>query len=243
MRNRLLRSLDPAHVDLLRPHIDDVELPARLTVYRQDSPIDNIYFLEAGMASLISVSDGESIEIGLVGSEGMIGGSALLSVDDIHPEVLMQVAGRALRISVPDFKQQAEACPELAMMAQRFLQASIDQICSTSLANGRGTVEKRLARWLLMAHDRRDGDEIPLTHEFLAVILGVRRPGITVALHVMEGRSAIRSRRNSIVIVDRSLLRGMAGSMYGHTESQYERLFGVRLSKDPAGASLPGNGS
>lgn len=232
VRNRLLRHLDPRHLALLEPHLDEVDLPARFTIYRHDSLINDLFFIETGVASLLSIADGESIEVGMVGSEGVIGGSALLSIGDLHPEFLMQVAGRALRISVRDFEAQAATCPELRLLIRQFLQASFDQVCFTSLANGRGTVEKRLARWLLMAHDRLDGDEIPLTHEFLAVMLGVRRPGVTVALHVMEGKHAIRSRRNSIVIVDRTRLRSLASGTYGHPETAYQRLFGIQLSKD-----------
>jgi hypothetical protein len=105
------------------------------------------------------------------------------------------------------------------------------QVAFTALANGRAKLEERLARWLLMVHDRVVGDRIVLTHEYMAVMLGVRRPGVTVALHILEGKGAIRSHRGEVVIKDREGLAAEAGGGYGQPETEYARLLGSEPGK------------
>jgi CRP-like cAMP-binding protein len=117
-----------------------------------------------------------------------------------------------------------------------YVQAFMSQTAQTALTNGRAKLEERLARWILMAHDRTDGDTLDLTHEFLALMLGVRRPGVTIAMHFLEGAGLIRSTRRAILIVDRDGLEQHADGSYGVPEAEYERLLGVPLKK----AAQPG---
>lgn len=226
VRNRLLSVLSAEDRALIDPHLGFVELPLRTIVQPCDAEPESVYFLESGLASLIAVAGPERIEVGVIGREGMTGVPAILGAGEGRHEGIMQLAGTAYRMAVPDLGRCMAASPTFAGVLLRFVHVTLVQISQTALANGRRTVEQRLARWLLMAHDRIDGDEIALTHEFLAVMLGVRRPGVTVALHVLEGEHAIKSRRNSITISDRDTLRAVAGPAYGTTEALYETLFG-----------------
>jgi CRP-like cAMP-binding protein len=114
--------------------------------------------------------------------------------------------------------------PTLRGMLLHYVQAFMIQTAHTAASNGSAKLEERLARWLLMAHDRTDGDELSLVHEFLAVMLGVRRPGVTVALHTLEEQGLIRARRGSILIIDRAGLEELANSSYGVPEAEYDRL-------------------
>jgi CRP-like cAMP-binding protein len=136
----------------------------------------------------------------------------------------MQVAGRAQRIGVEEFRGAIDGAKELQHILFKFVQAFSVQTAHTAIANARATVEERLARWLLMAHDRIDGDELLLTHEFLALMLGVRRAGVTVAIHALESRALIQSGRGHIWVLDRKGLEETAGGYYGTPESEYRRL-------------------
>jgi hypothetical protein len=132
--------------------------------------------------------------------------------------------------------------PELRNVLLRYSQAFMIQTAHTALANGRAKLEERLARWLLMAHDRVNGDEVPLVHEFLALMLGVRRAGVTVALHMLEGQALIRASRGKIVVLDRQGLEEAANGLYGVPEREYERLMAnnslkLKAARLPAGAS------
>jgi CRP-like cAMP-binding protein len=145
--------------------------------------------------------------------------------DDRSPhETMVQVSGEAMRLPAADLRHAMDASPTLRNLLLRYSQAFMIQTSHTALANGRAKLEERLARWLLMAHDRIDGDELPLVHEFLAVMLGVRRAGVTVALHILEGQALIGARRGKIIVLDRQGLEEAANGIYGVPEREYERL-------------------
>jgi CRP-like cAMP-binding protein len=231
MRNRLLDRLPVSELDLIRPHLEHVELPAQAIIQPAGEPAVFVHFVEEGLASVLIRVGTECVEVAIVGPEGLAGVSALLDADVCFQEEVMQVAGTVGRIRADALRELRPKCPALSRILLRYVQFHLVQVAHTALANGRNTVEQRLARWLLMAGDRLEGPDLPLTHQMLSLMLGVRRPGVTVALHVLEGAHAIRSRRAKITILDRNVLRGIAGAAYGPTEAAYASLFGSEGSR------------
>lgn len=226
-RNRILAGLSAGDASLLYPLLAAVELPVRKQLEARNRRIEHVYFLESGLASIVaSGGTNHSIEIGIVGSEGMTGLSLLMATDRSPHETFIQAAGSGWRVSAQDL---AEAMSQSVTLRDRFLRyghALVVQMGYTALANGRYKLEERLARWLLMAHDRSGGDEVFLTHEFLAVMLGTRRPGITAALNELQKVSVIDSKRGVITVRDRDALEETANGSYGAAEAEYHRLFG-----------------
>jgi CRP-like cAMP-binding protein len=224
--NRLLARLSPEESDVLWPHLEAVDLPVRQQLEARNKPIESVYFVEHGFASVVANGTGRSIEVGLIGREGMSGLSIIMGSDRSPHETFMQVGGDGQRISSGKLRQVVEEYPTLHRHFLRYGHAFMIQTAQTALANGRSKVEERLARWLLMANDRLDGDQVPLTHEFLSTMLGVRRPGVTLALNVLEKQGLIQARRGSIVIFDRPRLRKLSNGAYGAAEAEFNRLFG-----------------
>jgi CRP-like cAMP-binding protein len=172
-----------------------------------------------------SAGTNHSIEIGMIGSEGMTGLSVVMGTDRSPHEIFMQSGGHGWRIASADLVQAMAASPALRDGLLRYSHTLMTQMGYTALSNGRYKLEERLARWLLMAHDRSSGGDVLLTHEFLAVMLGTRRPGITAALSEMEKGSVIGTRRGSITVLDRAALEETANGSYGGAEAEYHRLF------------------
>ena len=169
-------------------------LPLRTYLVEPNKSIEYVYFMEQGIASMVALTALQRrIEVGLIGREGLSGSPILLGTDRTPHECFIQMSGEALRISAADLWGVLEIRPRVHMHMLRFVQAFTVQISQTALSNGSYTLEERLARWLLMCHDRVDGDVLPTTHEFLSIMLGVRRPGVTEALHILEGTRVIRA--------------------------------------------------
>jgi hypothetical protein len=166
-----------------------------------------------------------SIEVGLIGREGMSGLAVVMGTDRSPNETFMQVAGGGQRISAAKLRPRMEQSGTLRRAFLCYAHAFAIQTAYTAMANGRSKLEERLARWLLMAHDRLDGDELPLTHEFIAMMLGVRRPGVTVALSLLENDGLIHANRGAISIIDRKGLEESSNGAYGASEAEYRRLF------------------
>jgi CRP-like cAMP-binding protein len=227
VRNRLLAALPAGDFALIRPHLEPVSLNQSDVIIQAHAPIEHVYFLEAGVTSIVTRTERDRrIEIGLVGREGFAGVPVLLGADRTPHETFMQIGGAALRIGADAFRHALEQSPALQKLLLRFVQVFHLQTAQTAACNGSHPVGRRLARWLLMCHDRLDGDELPLTHEFIAVMLGVRRPGVTEALQMLETEQAIRAERRNIVVLDRRRLEETAGDGYGGPEAEYERLIG-----------------
>jgi CRP-like cAMP-binding protein len=224
--NRLLSRLSPEESGILRPHLEAVDLPVRTQLEARNKPIQHAYFIEHGFASVVANGTGRSIEVGLIGREGMTGLAIIMGSDRSPHETFMQVGGDGQRISSGKLRQLMEEIPTLHRSLLRYGHAFVVQTAQTALANGRSKVEERLARWLLMANDRLDGDQVPLTHEFLSTMLGVRRSGVTLALNVLEKQGVIQAKRGTIVIVDRARLRKISNGAYGAAEAELNRLFG-----------------
>ena len=227
LRNRLLMALSAADLDLLKPDLEFVKLDLRFVLETANQPIRHVYFPESGFVSIVAKTKADRIiEVGLIGFEGMSGVNVVMGDDRSVNETYIQAAGSGSRIRVEKLTQALETSASLRKCLLRYVQAFLCQTSQTALTNGRANLEERLARWILMAHDRLDGDELALTHEFLALMLGVRRPGVTVALHFLEGKGLIKSTRGMVTVHDREGLEEVADGSYGVPEAEYERLFG-----------------
>lgn len=185
-----------------------------------------VYFMEAGIASVVAVQpDDTKVEVGLIGREGMTGTSVVLGDDQSPHSTYMQVAGGGLQIATKELRAMA-ASGTLHQMLLRYGQAFMVQTAHTAIANARANIERRLARWILMAHDRTRVATLPLTHEFLSLMLGVRRPGVTEALQSLKRAKLIDTGRNSILVLNRKGIERLAGNSYGVPEKEYRRLIG-----------------
>jgi CRP-like cAMP-binding protein len=212
--NHILSRLSKADFGLLEPHLEPVDLPLRKMLALKNRRVEHVYFIESGVASVVANGD-RAIEIGIIGREGMSGPSVVMGNGDRVPhETYMQIAGHGLRLSAKQLKEAIAASAPLHHALLHYVHSFMSQTTQTALANGRSKIEDRLARWLLMAHDRIDGDELPLTHEFLAVMLGVRRSGVTVAIQELERKGLITHRRSVITIRDRDALEHSSNGTY-----------------------------
>jgi CRP-like cAMP-binding protein len=222
-RNQLLASLRADDLALLQPALQLVDLPLTTVLEEAGVPIEHVYFLESGFASVVTGIKVQ-IEIGLIGREGMSGLSIVMDDDRSVNQTFMQAGGTALRLTAAELRTALGDSPSLRSSLLRYAQAFIVQTSQTALVNGRAKLEARLARWLLMAHDRFEQGDFPFTHRFIAMMLGVRRAGVTDALHILEGRGLIKARRGQITVIDRKGLHATADPSYGVPEAEYARL-------------------
>jgi CRP-like cAMP-binding protein len=242
--NELLRALPENELARLRASLERVRLSPGERVHEAFRPMDAALFVESGLISCFSGQGGrDQTEVALIGREGMAGLSLVLGAVGEPYHLVSQRVGEAYRLPAERLRAACRESRAFFDLVLRYGYALGVQIAETGRANARQTVEARLARWLLMAHDRIDGNEIELTHENLSQILGVRRPGITVALHVLEGEHMIRARRGTIEVIDRAQLTGAANGSYGLPEQEYARVLGptvpARQYERAAGAALP----
>ncbi|CAA9239356.1 MAG: cAMP-binding proteins - catabolite gene activator and regulatory subunit of cAMP-dependent protein kinases [uncultured Craurococcus sp.] len=225
-RNRLLAALPAEDLARLRPKLKLVELELRQNLATPEQRIEHAYFFEAGWASVLApLDDGDSAEVGLAGMEGMVGWPLSLGDDTAELEVMVQCAGTAWRLTAADFREALEASTALRGVMLRFVLAQHTQVAWTAACNGRHSIEQRLARWLLMAHDRSEGDTFPITHEFLSMMLGVRRAGVTVAAGVLQRAGMIRYGGGRMTITDRPGLEASSCECYGSARRTQERQF------------------
>jgi CRP-like cAMP-binding protein len=212
--NSILSGLPEAEFELLRPYLTHVELPLRESLHKPKALIKDCYFIGSGLASVVVKSKHESLEVGLIGFEGLSAVELILGGDKSRHETFIQVAGHGWRISTEHLLAALKKSPSLQRSLLVFAQQFLEQATNTAFANGTATVEQRLARWLLMADDRIKGNHVPLTHEFLALMLGVRRSGVTVALNLLEQRGHISGARGLIKIESREGLEEAADGTY-----------------------------
>lgn len=227
MRNLLLRSLSPEAFARLAEQMTPVDLPLRHDLVLSHTASTHVFFLESGLASVVAVSsDDERVEVGHLGFDGMSAGHVLCRVDCTPNRTFMQVAGAGHAVPVALLDEVTEALPADFRLLLAYQHCSALQLAHSALANARYSLHERLARWLLMCHDRLAGDDLPLTHDVLALMLGVRRAGVTNELHVIEGIHVIKATRANIRVLDRARLEDLAGGSYGLPEREYARLIG-----------------
>ena len=228
IRNRLLQKILLEDWDLIGPHLEAVTLKERQVIEVPGKPIIHAYFLEIGVASVLAVdAEDHRIEVGVIGYEGVTGVPLIMGDTRAQHSTYMQIAGSGHRISQDMFCSALNKSESLRTLFLKSAQGFMIQTAHTALANGRAKLEQRLARWLLMAHDRTTNDAVPLTHEFLAVMLGVRRAGVTVAIHGFERKGLVTTRRGQLTIVNRAGIEQVAGSFYGTPEAELKRLLEV----------------
>lgn len=224
-RNQLLWALPAEELERLRPHLDSVSLSQREVLYGTGTPIRFVYFPETAVISLVTrMADGATIEIGTAGCEGMAGLPVFLASDSSSVEAFAQIPGVAWRMDADVFARMAAPPSILHRILLRYTQALLTQVSQTAACNASHLVDERCARWLLMTHDRVDSDEFPLTHEFLAFMLGVRRPGITVAMRALRDTGSVDYRRGSVQIVDREGLERASCECYHVVRRHFEQL-------------------
>ena len=217
--NRILARLTREDFALLEPHLEPVDLPVKKRLETSKRRIDQVYFVEEGFVSVVANGSSKpSIEVGIIGREGMTGLSVLLGGERAAHDSYVQVAGKGQRISVANLREADERSPTLHRAVLRFANQFLLQATTTALANGRSKIEERLARWLLMASDRVDGKDVPLTHEFLGLMLGTYRPGVTKAVQALEKEGLIAARRGGITILDRKGLEKRSNGTYVRPE-------------------------
>ncbi|HYC05631.1 MAG TPA: Crp/Fnr family transcriptional regulator [Azospirillaceae bacterium] len=223
-RNYILSSLSAEEEALIRPHLERVPLPHRMTFFHPDEAIGHVWFLESGCASLINVvADGRAVEVATIGNEGMVGAAVLLESDSVPLQCDMQIPGEGWRIATGPFKAAVRENDTLRNRLLRFTQAYFSQTAQTVACNTFHTIEERCARWLLMTRDR-SGDSFPLTHEYLAIMLGVRRAGVTVVVNAFERAGFIQSNRGGMTILNPAGLEVVACDCYGTIRNEFDRL-------------------
>ncbi|WP_083671960.1 Crp/Fnr family transcriptional regulator [Sphingomonas montana] len=226
--NLLLSAMAANDLALLKPWLRRVDIMPEQVLGGANELIERVYFLEDGIASIVSIRpDSGKTEVGIFGREGMSGTSLVMGVDCSPHETFMQVDGTtALRIDAERVIDAMDQSRSLTKLLLAYVHVLMTQTAACAVGNAHHHLEARLARWLLMCHDRVDGDEILLTHDFMAMMIASQRSGVTITLHVLEGMGAIRSKRGRVIIVDRDKLEDLAGDAYGEPEGEYRRLIG-----------------
>lgn len=224
--NRLLRALPIDEYDRLLAELRPVRLPLKELLIESNAPITHVWFVREGVASMIAHDQsGGLVEVGTIGREGFVGLPLLNGVDRMPYEVLIQIEGDAWRMSAETFQRTIDERPVVRRRCSRFAQYFSDQMAQSVACNRLHTVDERCARWILMTHDRVDGDQFELTQEFLAMMLGVRRAGVSVAMGVLQRSNVLTYVRGRVTIVDRDALEKEACDCYRITSDAQKRLF------------------
>ena len=225
VRNELLTALPPDILAEVLRRCRPLSLTVRETLVAADSTIEAVYFVESGWVSLVAtLDDGSQAEVGLIGREGMVGLPLIAGVDTGFEEAFVQADGTALQMEAGAFRRSLEEIPALRSRLFRYAEGMRAQTTQTAACNGRHALEQRLARWLLMAHDRAESDELPVTQEFLALMLCVYRPSITVVAGILQRAGIIRYGRGHITVLDRSALEATACDCYRVAKRRFDRL-------------------
>jgi CRP-like cAMP-binding protein len=226
--NRLLAALPGAVYERLRPALESTSLALGEGVYDCGKPMTHVYFPTTSVVSLIyTMEDGATAEMGLVGKEGVVGIAMFMGGDTTPNQAVAQVTGGALRMKASALLEEFRRGGAFQLALLRYTQALITQISQTAVCNRLHPVEKRLCRWLLLTRDRVPSDEIFMTQEFIAHMLGVRREGVTAAAHRLQEADLIRYRRGHITVLDRRRLEASACECYRVVKNEFDRLLGI----------------
>jgi CRP-like cAMP-binding protein len=225
--NQILKALPPDEMDRISSHLQAVELATRMDLYDKDNPVEFVYFLHCGVVSMTtSLNNGNMVEIATIGPEGMVGIPVFLGGDRMPSNAFVQVPGNGVRMSSDAFREIIGVCPSLNRLLLRYTLALMNQIAQTAACNRTHPIEERCARWLLMTHDRVYAQEFTLTQEFLAQMLGVRRPSVSIAAGILARAGLISYVRGRITIVDREGLEAAACDCYRIIADEFRRLVG-----------------
>ncbi len=220
--NVILRGLDDAAFAHVLAHGTIVHLPLREVVYEPERPIDDVYFpIDCVLSIVTRMRDGHQIEIGTIGREGMSAFPLLLGASSTANDCYCQVPGSAVRISSELFHEMHATIPDFRQLLDRYLQAYVNMLGQMAACNRLHNIQTRCARWLLMTRDRVSADEIPLTHEYLAMMLGTGRSGVTIAVGALQDAALIRSARGTFRILDRAGLEAASCECYEVAKEQF----------------------
>jgi CRP-like cAMP-binding protein len=226
LANRILLALPRATLQRISPCLEWVALQRGQVIYHPDEPIEKVYFVNRGLVSLVrSMSDGRTVEIGAIGIEGVTGLDALFGIESATLECIVQLPGTALRGNPEDLRREMRPGRGLQTLLQRYYHVALSQIAQTAACNRLHSLEERCCRWLLIAHDSARSDSFRLTHEFLAIMLGVQRAGVSIAANALQQAGLIRYTRGQMTITDRRGLEAAACECYGTVRQLVDRLF------------------
>lgn len=224
-KNIILNALPDEDYQRLHPHLEPVQLKLGQVLYRPEEPIAHVYFPDNAMSSVIATTaDGQSAEVGVIGREGIVGVDVLMQVDSSPNEQMIQFPDGGLRIKTEAIREEFKRGGAFHDLSLKYIHALMMQISQTALCNRLHSVEQRLARWLLMCHDRAKGDELTLTQEFLSIMLGVNRPTVTNSAVLLQGGGFIKYSRGKITILDREGLEDFTCDCYEVVKPEYDRL-------------------
>ncbi len=234
VRNGLLAALPPEDLARLRPSLQPVELPFDKTLFPAGGAVEAVLFPESGMCSLLATLEGgEQVEVGVVGREGLVGLPLAFGDDRSLVEARVQQEGTALRMDAAALRDGMGESAALRGLLNRYVLAFQAQVTMTAACNARHAIEQRLARWLLIAHDRAGADEFPMTHEFMAMMLGVRRPGVSLAAGVLQKAGLIHYVRGRMAVTDRPGLEAASCECYHVARREFGRLLGDGAATRP----------
>jgi CRP-like cAMP-binding protein len=230
--NRLLGLLPPRDYARLRPHLQRIPLTYRQSLYRAYKPIGFVYFIETGVGSLVNtMANGEAAEVGTIGNEGMVG-LPLVWGDDRTPTcVYVQVSGVGLRMKATLFTRELALSASMRSVMLRYGHAFFNQVAQSAACNHFHSIQQRCCRWMLMTHDRMQSDQFLLTQEFLAMMLGVQRTGVTAAAGGLQRAGLIRYTRGNVTMLDRRGLERRSCECYRVSKMEFDRLLGGRAMR------------
>jgi CRP-like cAMP-binding protein len=224
-KNRLLAALPTPVIKKLAPYLSRVQLPKNFTLHASEKAIESVYFLETGICSIVAmVEDGETIEVGLTGYDGFVGIAAVLGTGQSPNRAFMQISGYGFRVPTRILTRLADELPPLRSCLLRSVQAHLVQTTQTAACNRVHELHERLARWLLMCNDRIKSDQIPITQEFLATMLGTRRSSVTVAAGTLQKAGIISCTRGRVTILDHDGLVAAACECYQVCRNETVRI-------------------
>jgi CRP-like cAMP-binding protein len=226
-RNKLLAALAPEEFQRLSDKLKPISLKLSQVLLRNDEPIKYVYFPTTSMVSLLTdLEDGTGIEVGIVGNEGMVGVPVILGSVKSTKVATTQGVGDALRLEAAVLKEEFRQGGGLQHLLLRYTNALMAQISQSAACNRRHPVEGRLARWLLMCHDRMDSDQLKLTHQFLSNMLGTRRESVTLAARTLQNAGMIKYTSGNIAVLDRGGLEEISCECYATVKREYDEILG-----------------
>jgi CRP-like cAMP-binding protein len=224
-KNRILASLSKAEISRLSQHMSPVDLPAGKTLLDPGEEITHAYFLETGLASVVvAMADGTMVETGITGNDGLVGFPVLLGTKTMPTRTFMQIPGAGYKIKANHLIEEFERVGTLHKMIQRYFQAHLVLTGQTAACNRLHDIAERLARWLLMCHDRMEADTFAITHEFLGHMLGTPRSTVTLAAGILNKAGLIAYSRGKVLVKDRKGLEKAACECYQTIRKEFDRL-------------------
>ncbi len=227
--NRLLGLLPPRDYQRLRPHLHRIPLEYKKSLYRANKPIEFVYFIETGVGSLVNtMKNGNAAEVGTIGNEGVVGLPIVFGDNRAPTSVYVQVPSAGLRMKAALFKKELTRSASMRAVMLHYAHAFFNQVAQSAACNQFHSIEQRCCRWMLMTRDRMQSDDFLLTQEFLAMMLGVQRTGVTAAAGALQRAGLICYKRGNVTIMNRRGLIRRSCECYAVSKREFDRLLGER---------------